>query len=66
MKTIASLLVFASLLWLMTEASVCAQNVAGDVTVPKDVGERIARGVHKLRVIQVARFAERVQCKLRS
>jgi fluoroacetyl-CoA thioesterase len=31
-----------------------------------DEHERIARGVHKLRVIQVARFAERVQRKLRS
>ena len=30
-----------------------------------DEHERIARGVHKLRVIQVARFAERVQRKLR-
>ncbi len=31
-----------------------------------DEHERIARGVHKLRVIQVSRFAERVQRKLRS
>lgn len=31
-----------------------------------DEHERIARGVHKLRVIQVARFAERVQRKRRS
>lgn len=31
-----------------------------------DEHERIARGVHKLRVIRVARFAERVQKKLRS
>lgn len=32
----------------------------------RDQHERIARGVHKLRVIRVARFAERVQRKLRS
>ncbi|HLQ46814.1 MAG TPA: thioesterase family protein [Planctomycetaceae bacterium] len=31
-----------------------------------DEHERIARGVHKLRVIQVARFADRVRGKLRS
>jgi predicted thioesterase len=31
-----------------------------------DEHERIARGVHKLRVIPVARFAERVQRKFRS
>ncbi len=36
-QTIASYLVLAWLLLLMTQASVCAQNVAGDVTVPKDV-----------------------------
>ena len=31
-----------------------------------DEHERIARGVHKLRVIRIARFAERVRSKLRS
>ena len=31
-----------------------------------DEHERIARGVHKLRVIRVARFAERVRRKVRS
>ncbi len=31
-----------------------------------DEHERIARGVHKLRVIRVARFAERVRSKLQS
>ena len=31
-----------------------------------DEHERIARGLHKLRVIRVARFAERVRNKLRS
>ena len=36
MKTIASFLVLAWLL-LATAATVCAQNVAGDVAVPKDV-----------------------------
>lgn len=36
-KTIASFLVLAWLLLLMTEATVCAQNATGDVTVPKDV-----------------------------
>lgn len=37
MKTIVSLLILAGLLLLMTESPVCAQNAAGDATVPKDV-----------------------------
>lgn len=37
MKTILSLLIFAGLLLFMTATAVCAQNAAGDATVPKDV-----------------------------